>query len=197
MIYKFKLNKKLKKTVTITGVAIVAVCALIFAVAMTVAAGINFGISLPLGILFGVFISAVMILSIYGVIAFITKKVEAASTNVRNSVENKRHIAFQGFASCGKVAGWLIVTQHTIEFYAVFDENGNCSFRKLILKSSVREVGKSAKGEILLRLDEGSVVGFTTVNDEFGDRIVAEAKEKGGDERATDAGAADEFAEKK
>ncbi|HIU82173.1 MAG TPA: hypothetical protein IAB11_06750 [Candidatus Ornithoclostridium faecavium] len=114
-----------------------------------------------------------------------TKKVEAASTNVRNSVEEKRHIVFQGFATCGKVAGWLIVTGHTIEFYANFDESGACSFKKLILKSSVKEVGKSLKGEILFRLDDGNVVGFTTVNDEFADRIVAEAKEKDGDGKAT------------
>lgn len=113
------------------------------------------------------------------------KKVEAASTNVRNSVEEKRHIVFQGFATCGKVAGWLIVTEHTIEFYANFDESGACSFKKLILKKSVINAEKLLKGEISLSLDDGSVVVFTTVNDEFGDRLIAESSEKEGDGKAT------------
>lgn len=74
MIYKLKLNKKLKKTIAVAGVVIAAVCTLIFAVAMTAAADINFGISLPLGVLFGVIMSAIMILSICGVLAFYDKK---------------------------------------------------------------------------------------------------------------------------
>lgn len=200
MIYnKFKLNKNAQKKNAIITAVTAAVYALFFAVIMAVAADINFGISLLIGILFGVAMSAIMTLAIYAALALIVKKADVASINVRNAVEKKRHIVCQGFAVCEKAAGWLIVTEHTIEFYANFDESGACSFKKLILKSSVKKAEKSLKGEISLSLDDGSVVIFTPLNDEFSDRVTAESSEK--DDKAKEAttseATADEFTEKK
>ncbi len=146
MLYDKMNTKKSLIIGAIVGSIMLVIMSVIFSIVFE-----NAGVAIFTGIIFGVFYGAFTGIMPYVIYKILLKTLTRQMSDLRREVAKKRKILGEGMAKSRGNIGWLIVTEHTLEFYGYATDKE--PFRKLILKEDVSSCQRSEKG---LNIESGA-----------------------------------------